>query len=97
MKGTRGTIDTIETSNVPIVDLPQAMPSVAGSAGGEPISHTTELQLQYTLTQPQMTPAAMPQMAFLREAMPQAAMQQAPPMQPQAAMQPVAMQMTAIP
>ena len=47
---TPGPIETIETSNVPIVELPQAMPSVAGSAGGMPISHTTEQQ--YTLAQP---------------------------------------------
>ena len=48
MPRTPGTIETIETSNVPIVDLLQAKPSVAGSAGSVPISHTTELQLQYT-------------------------------------------------
>ena len=55
---------TIETS-VPIVDLPLATPSVSGSAGGVPISHTAEQQ--YTLAQPQMaqTQMAMPKMAML--------------------------------
>ena len=95
---------TIETS-VPIVNLPQATPSVSGSAGGVPISHTAEQQ--YTLAQPQMaqTQMAMPQMALPRAAMPlatmeqvampQTAMQQTPPMQ--TTLQPLAMQMTAMP
>ena len=61
MPRTPGTIETTETSNVLIVELPQATPSVAGSARGMPISHTTEQQ--YTLAQPQLAPAAMPQMA----------------------------------
>ena len=62
MPRTPGTIETTETSDVLIFELPQATPSVAGSAGGMPISHTTEQQ--YTLAQPQWAPAAMPQMAM---------------------------------
>ena len=84
MPRTPGTIETIETSDVPIVDLPQATPSVAG---GVPILHKTELQLQYTLVQPPIAPVAMPQMALPLTAMPLAAMQQAPLMP--AAMQPL--------
>ena len=58
MSQTPGTIQTMETSNMIVVDLPQATPSVAGSAGGVPIPYTTELQVQNT----QMAPAALPQM-----------------------------------
>ena len=41
----------METSNVPIVDLPQATPSVSGSIGGVPFSRSTEPQ--FSLAQPQ--------------------------------------------
>ena len=91
--GTPSIIQTIETSNVPIVDLPQAMSRVAGSAGGVPISHTTELQFQYTLAQPQMAPAALPPMA--PTALPRMVLLQGPPMQ--VSMQHLVMQVTAMP
>ena len=95
MPRTPGTIQTIETSNVPIVDLPLAMPSVAESAGGVPISQAIQLQLQYTLAQPQMAPVALPQMALPQMALPRVVLPQTPPMQ--ATMQPLGMQVTAMP
>ena len=78
----------IDTYNVPIVDLPQATPSVTGSAG---------LQLQYTLAEPQMTNTSLPHAVLPCAAMPIATMQVAmqPPMQ--AAMQPAGMQFTTMP
>ena len=50
---TPGTIQTILISNVPIVDLAQATPSVSGSAGGVQMLSTVEQQLQDTLARPQ--------------------------------------------
>ena len=49
---TPGTIQTIQISDVTIVDLPQATPSVSGSAGGVQILRTAEQRLQDTLAQP---------------------------------------------
>ena len=59
MLQTPGTTEKIETSNVPIVDLPQATPNVAGPAEGIPISHSSEPQ--FSLAQPH---TALPCTAF---------------------------------
>ena len=84
------TAGTIQTSNVPIVELPQTTPSVglSGSAEGVSIlpfvSRTAELQVQ-SMARPQMTRTALLCMALRYTAM------QAP------AMQALAMQFTAMP
>ena len=75
MQLTPGTIQTIVTSNVPTVDLPQATQSVSGSAGGVQMLRTAEQQLHYTLAQPQTAHMALPCTAVPYMAMQATAMQ----------------------